>query len=102
MLEFLPRILCMKGCKSQVAVEEDEESEAGFEIPIIGILDFLLQGIVESRILKLEITVTKIDPSSDLGKIHADLKYIADHMRQDDIEGDFEGDWKYAATVFDR
>ena len=54
------------------------------------------------RILELEITVTKVDPSSDLGKIHADLKYIADHMRQDDIEGDFEGDWKYAATVFDR
>ena len=31
MLEFLPRILCMKGCKNQAVVEEDEESEVGFE-----------------------------------------------------------------------
>ena len=87
----------MKGCKSEVAVEEDEESEAGFEPQFF--FAVFLQGTVEPD---LEITVTKIDPSSDLGKIHADLKYIADHMRQDDIEGDFEGDWKYAATVFDR
>ena len=54
------------------------------------------------RIPQKEVTVTKIDPSSDLGKIYAELKYISDHMRQDDIESDYESEWKYAATVFDR
>ena len=46
--------------------------------------------------------MTKVDPTSDLGKIHAELKYIADNMRQDDIEADYESEWKFAALVFDR
>ena len=84
----------MKGCKRQGVAEKDEESEGGFEH--IFYTSYSLPNP------KLEITVTKIDSSSDLGKIHAELKYISDHMRQEDIEGDYESEWKYAATVFDR
>ena len=39
---------------------------------------------------------------TELECIHAELKFITDRLRDDDINREFEGEWKYAAKVFDR
>ena len=39
---------------------------------------------------------------SELDCIHAELKFITDRLRDDDVNAEFQSEWKAAARVFDR
>ena len=98
MLDFLPKILFMKKCRNENQVDEESVTQ---EKTTTTVDQFRIIKFVEEFLLHRK---SKIDPkkSSELGKIHAELKYIADHIRDGDKEGDYENEWKYAAVVCDR
>ena len=49
-----------------------------------------------------ELLTFLIRKKSDLGRIYAEVKFIADDIRNDDKDAEYDNEWKYAATVFDR
>ena len=79
-IDFLPRVLCMQPCRAKVEPVKASENDVAV----------------------LEEMVVKLAPNSELGKIHAELKFISDRMREEDYGALCEDNWKYVATVFDR
>ena len=78
-IDFLPSYIFMGGCcKSQIERESDVES-------------------IEKKFEK-----SQTNPNTELGHIYAELKFIADRLRQEDQGAQCENEWKYVASVFDR
>ena len=65
-------------CKSQIEHENDVES------------------------IKKKVEKNQTNPNTELGQIYAELKFIADRLRQEDQGAQCKNEWKYVASVFDR
>lgn len=46
--------------------------------------------------------VVHFSGTSELYYIYKELKFISDRMRDQDLDGSYEDEWKYAALVMDR